>query len=485
MIEINPKIHDRFSLEFKVGFVAEGDKPTSEFQMNTWIYIPETLDVNRYTYSKDSFYRDTRSYLRFITPSYRLSELADDYILPYKRLRQACYNIVENLSEKTRKAYETEIKMYASIVKSSIRDGYVEVMNSQDEAEKAKLADLYLINIYKVLQLYRSVRALFDGAKGKGTIAEPFDFGDEFISNVVEQHVFRLVEWLKESGFEWTDQFKVRIDDLLKKEDEYRKSRGFLRVEKESDDRNRKFVYRAGQLKKYLESNLYLPVHKRSNTVFLEQVAFSFAAGVSMIFATVVSFAFQQTYGNFTLPFFIALVISYMFKDRIKDLIRNYFANRLGSRFYDYIIRIRVNNRKLGWSKEGFDFVSSQKISRHVQEKRARKSPLVLGKGVDEQIMQYRKKVHLRPKEVARLSEYPLAGINEIIRYNLSEFMRKMDNPQVPLYVNEGGADLDRTLGDKVYYINFVIQCIYDEQREYRRYKVCLSQAGIKDIQEI
>ena len=150
MIEINPKIHDRFSLEFKVGFVAEGDKPTSEFQMNTWIYIPETLDVNRYTYSKDSFYRDTRSYLRFITPSYRLSELADDYILPYKRLRRACYNIVENLSEKTRKAYETEIKMYASIVKSSIRDGYVEVMNSQDEAEKEKLADLYLINIYKI-----------------------------------------------------------------------------------------------------------------------------------------------------------------------------------------------------------------------------------------------------------------------------------------------------------------------------------------------
>ncbi len=485
MIEINSKIHDRFSLEFKVGFVAEGNKPTNEFQMNTWTYIPETLDVNRYTYSKDSFYRDTRSYLRFITPSYRLAELTNDYILPYKRLRQACYNVVENLSEKTRKAYETEIKMYASIVKSSIRDGYMEIANAQNETEKAELADQYIINIYKVLQLYRSVCIMFGEVNGKGTIAEPFDFGDEFISNVVEQHVSRLMEWLKASDFEWTDEFENRINGLLKREDDYRKERGFLRVRKESEDHNRKFVYRAGQLKKYLESNLYLPVHKRRNTVLLEQVAFSFAAGVSMIFATVVSFAFQQTYGNFTLPFFIALVISYMFKDRIKDLIRNYFANRLGSRFYDYIIHIRVNNRKLGWCKEGFDFVSSQKISRHVQEKRARKSPLVLGKGVDEQIMQYRKKVRLKPKEVARLSEYPLAGINEIIRYNLSEFMRKMDNPQVPLYVNENGGGLIKTSGDKVYYINFVIQCIYDEQREYRRYKVCLSQAGIKDIQEI
>ncbi|MCI6549911.1 MAG: hypothetical protein MR450_03505 [Prevotella sp.] len=485
MIEINPKIHDRFTLEFKVGFVTEDDKSDNDFQMNTWIYTPDTLDVNRYTYSKDSFYRDTRSYLRFITPSYTLKELSDEYILPYKRLRKVCFNVMDDQSDTNRKAYETEVKMFASIVKSSIRDGYVEIVNSQDEVEKASMAEAYIIHIEKVLRFYRNVRTMFGKIKGKGSLAEPFDFGDEFISNVVEQHVFRLAEHFQRMDLTCNDPLKEHVSQLLKQENEYRRAKGFLRVEKESEDRNRKFVYRAGQLKKYLESNLYLPVHKRSNTVFLEQVAFSFAAGISMVFATIVSFAFQQTYGNFTLPFFIALVISYMFKDRIKDLIRNYFANRLGSRFYDYVISLRVNNRKLGWCKEGFDFVSSSKISKHVQAKRARKSPLVIGKGVDEQVLQYRKKVHLHQKEVTRLSQYPLVGINEIIRYNLSDFMRKMDNPQVPLYVNEGQAEVVKTSGDKVYYINFVIQCKYDDQSEYRRYKVCLSQSGIKDIHEI
>ena len=37
-----------------------------------------------------------------------------------------------------------------------------------------------------------------------------------------------------------------------------------------------------------------------------------------MIFATGIAFAFQQKYGNFTIPLFVALVISYMLKDRIK-----------------------------------------------------------------------------------------------------------------------------------------------------------------------
>ena len=173
-----------------------------------------------------------------------------------------------------------------------------------------------------------------------------------------------------------------------------------------------------------------------------------------------------------------------MFKDRIKDLIRNYFSNNLGSRFYDYLITIRVAARKIGWVKEGFDFVSPSDVSRHVNEKRARNNPLVINRGVDEQVIQYRKYVHLKRKVVDRLSAYPINGINNIVRYNLSSFMRKMDNPKVPLFVNNGDAMSRFTQGDKAYYINFVIQCKYEDRSEYKRYRVCLCRDGIKEIEE-
>lgn len=479
MIEIKPKIHDRNTLEFKVGFIASDDRPYSEFQMNTWIYIPESLDVNRFTYAKDSFYRDTRSMLRLITPSYSLGELSGDgHALPYVRLRRACEAVARGASGEARRVYEGEVKMFASIVKSSIRDGYENIAETESREEAAKLCADYAAAIDVVLRRYRDVGRVFGENGGSDSISEPFRFGDEFMSNVVEQHLFRLADHFSCLGAE-----AACLDSLLRQEDEYRRLKGFLRVE--AGGHNRQFVYRAGQLKKYIESNLYLPAHKRSNTVLLEQVAFSVAAGVAMVFATVVSFAFQQTYGNFTLPFFIALVISYMFKDRIKDLIRYYFANRIGSRFYDHVIHVRVDGRNVGWSKEGFDFVAAGKVSRRVRERRAMKSPLLLWRGASEHVMQYRKKVRLSRKAVSRLSQYPLIGVNEIIRYNLAELMRRMDNPKVPLYANKGGASLCHAYGDKVYYVNFVILCACDGQRQYKRYKVCLSQTGINDITEL
>ena len=59
MINIKPKIHDSNTLEFKVGFLPNDGKTYDDFYMNTWIFIPERLDVNKHTYSKDTFYCDT------------------------------------------------------------------------------------------------------------------------------------------------------------------------------------------------------------------------------------------------------------------------------------------------------------------------------------------------------------------------------------------------------------------------------------------
>lgn len=477
MIDIKPKIHDKNTLEFKVGFIPEEGVAYNDFYMNTWIYIPEVLDINRHTYTKDDFYRDTISNLRLITPSYTLKELASADSLPNCRLREQCEAIGKNQDDDTLKSFESEVKMYASIVKSSVRDASKAIANLKGKEYSNQCIE-FVDLVDKVLDLYRSLRPLLGKTDSSCECHTYFNFGDEFISNVVEQHLSRLIERL-------SVPLPESITRLLSDEHSYRCSMNYLNVEDDSHDNNSQFVYHAGQLKKYIESNLYLPTHKRRNTAFLEQVVFSLAAGISMVFATVVSFAFQQTYGNFTLPFFIALVISYMFKDRIKDLIRNYFANRLGSRFYDYLITIKVNAKKIGWVKEGFDYVSPSDVSRHVAETRARKSPLVINRGVDEQVIQYRKYVHLRRKSVNRLSAYPLSGINNIVRYNLSAFMRKMDNPQVPLFVNDGSGEHSTVMGDKVYYLNFVIQCKYEQHSEYKRYRVCLRSDGIKKVYEI
>ncbi len=88
---------------------------------------------------------------------------------------------------------------------------------------------------------------------------------------------------------------------------------------------------------------------------------FSIAAGVSMIFATLIAFYAQAYYGPFTLPVFLALVIAYMFKDRIKEQGRAYSANLLSRRLFDYrtIIQTQDGKYRLGNVREKMSHANS------------------------------------------------------------------------------------------------------------------------------
>ena len=76
MIEITAKVHDKFSIEFKVGFIVRRKLKLNDFAINTWIFIPNSLDINPLTYSKNQFYRDVKSNIRLITPVFLLREIS-------------------------------------------------------------------------------------------------------------------------------------------------------------------------------------------------------------------------------------------------------------------------------------------------------------------------------------------------------------------------------------------------------------------------
>ena len=54
-----------------------------------------------------------------------------------------------------------------------------------------------------------------------------------------------------------------------------------------------------------------------------------------------------------TWPLFIVLVVSYMLKDRIKDLLRYYFAHKLGNKYYDKKAVVTIGKNRVGEIKEG------------------------------------------------------------------------------------------------------------------------------------
>ncbi|MEX6223867.1 hypothetical protein AB6F55_02965 [Providencia hangzhouensis] len=79
-------------------------------------------------------------------------------------------------------------------------------------------------------------------------------------------------------------------------------------------------TYRRNLLKKYINRYLYLEIrHKRGLPLLLHSI-YGIAAAISMIFATLIAFLWQGKYGALSANLFLAMVIGYIFKDRLKEI---------------------------------------------------------------------------------------------------------------------------------------------------------------------
>ena len=139
MIQVNAKVHDKFSVEFKIGFRGTQDAATNDFAVNTWIFIPNSLNINNATYSKELFYRDVKSNIRLITPVFTLIELADKDSQPFTNLREALDKYLREPSNFSLREFEFHVKMFASICKSALRDAVRHIGTSMTSRRSRRL----------------------------------------------------------------------------------------------------------------------------------------------------------------------------------------------------------------------------------------------------------------------------------------------------------------------------------------------------------
>lgn len=486
MIDVQVRIHDRFSVEFKIGYMVRKELNINDFMTNTWIFVPNDLDINSFTYSKNQFYRDVKSNIRLITPIYELNEVAEEMSLPFMFLEGAFNELASDPTKENLADYEYQIKMFTSILKSALRRGTNRIIKSSNKSERLKLVESYVGYIEKITAKYRGLKKIIRNSPMQVEAMAYFSFGDEYLSNLVEFHIYRFLELLKQrrpEDFSWIEPLLMR---LVRLEVGYKMSVGYNVVQKDSPDHNRAMVFRMRLLKKYAESHLFLNANKKKDGLLAEQVYYSIAAGLSMIFATGVAFSFQQKYGNFTMPFFVALVVSYMLKDRIKELTRFYFVHRLSKKYFDNKMTISVKDSPVGWMKEGVDFITENRVPDEVIEMRDRSDLLEAdNRNTEEKIILYRKLVSIDTKALDENNQYDVAGINDILRFNVSNFIQKMDGPEIPLAVPTADGGYEIVNGEKSYYINFLIQFRYGGDLKYKRFRLVMSRNGIEGIEKL
>ncbi len=478
MIDENIKIHDRFTVEMKMGFSSKGK---ARFNVNTWFFVPSSLDINRQTYTKGDFYKDIKSNIRLITPVFLLNEIANDSDSPIASIKKSLEDLQSKGNASSLKELQYQFKMFSSILKSSMRENIRVIKKIKDEKLKLVAIVDYIDSIKDISIVFRRIEKDVLVLQKFPKANDFFQFSDEFMSLLIENACFKLLKEVDKKPIIKKEVFSV-VTSLLKHELVYKTEKGYATADENSSDNNRSLISRYGMLKKYTESELFLNKKVKEDAFLFKQFVYSLAAGLSMIFATVVAFSFQQEYGNFTMPFFIALVVGYMLKDRIKELSRYYFAHKLSNKHFDLKTLITLGKDKIGFSKESFDYIKNDKLPAEIIKLRNRSKLIEFN---SEQIMLYRMQIETDSSLINKHTDYKVEGINNIVRYNIAGLTDKMDNPEVPLCIYQEDGVFKKIKGDKVYYINMLLQIQHDKQSEIKHYRLVINRDGIKKIEKI
>ena len=482
MIIIQAKKHDNFSVEFKFGFNCTDDGIRDDFSVNAWIFVPNSLDINSENYGKKQFYRDVKSNVRLITPVYLLRDIAQDQSQPLTLLRNALERVAQDPVQAL-DAYEYHLKMFAAIFKSALRD-QVRHMQEAGSLDKAVyLVEDYVENAGLVLRKFRALYRIIDVPTVPEKTRRLFSLCDEFMSHVVEMRTIRMISAVDAYPESETRSYiRERFTQFLAGEYAYKKSKGYD-VMNNDPKHDRELVYHRGMLKKFIESELYIRLDKKKDGVAIEQIYYSIAAGAAMIFATAAAWITQVKYGNITWPLFLVLVVSYMLKDRIKDLLRYYFAHKLGNKYYDNKASVTIGKNWIGQIREGFDFISRSRTPDHVRKLRDDAAAVEDESRIfEEKVLLYRKRISIDDEALSRNDDYPMRGINEILRLHLHRFTHKMDNPVVPIdSMNEDGSITSRNV-EKIYYIHIVFQLQHDGDAKYHHFCISMTRDGVLDI---
>ena len=469
MIEIQTKIHDKFSVEFKVGFSGRDNAKMDYFDVNSWIFIPNGLYINKNTYSKDRFYTDMKSNIRLITPSFSLKEMVEGTDAPIQHVLNSLHNKNE---------FEFQLKLFGSIFKSSIRDESIDIIHEKNKDILNQRCAKYIYDLQRVMQSYRAIYDKID-QKDESALAK-FRFTDEFISHQMQIQTMKIVKALQHlEGMQ--DTTKILIDSL-KEETDYKISKGYSHVIINDDANNRKLVNHHSKLKKYIESALFLNVNTTQDGQAVKQISFSLAAGLAMMVYLLITTLFQKYWGNYPNLIFFILVIFYILKDRIKELTRWMFAYQLKDKYYDNKTVISIKDNQVGILKEGMDFISEDKVPSEVMKLRGRTRLEVENKLLDEKIILYRKRVEIDNDTLRNQYNYEFKGINDIIRYHVNYLTKKADNPETLIDCLDEDGNVQTIKAERVYTLHFVLQFKWEDQIEYKDFHINVNRNGIVDI---
>lgn len=489
--------HDLYNFESKIDYSINKDPKTkkSSYLLEAFFFIPENLQINKESYSKEQFFLDLNNRIRFKTPQMSFKGIISNSnkLSPINVILGKLKDLEYGKNEPdTEIRIEREIRLLACIVKVTLRDQFNYLFDNYHHLEKQidinALLDIFLSSIIKLEKKLDCLREKFLFTRIPQKLREAFQFADEYISLQIKTWIAEALRQLEER---LDDQNRSKMIKIIDKEQEFRKSIKSRVVLKENSS-NEAFSYNESMLKKYVQGVLYLEKKKKDPKSSSLEILYSVAAGLAMFLSLFFGLLFLSNFAQNSLPFITVAVVIYMLKDRIKDNIRGMSQKAVGVYFPFKRVDIidEFYQKTIGESKEKVNFLKDKDIPHEILNIRTSSHQSALEKeGKPEVVLQYKQKITLLNDEIEKIHKRK-KDLSNILRFNIKEFLRYADDPiQYELLWNGTKRKVEEIAVAKVYHLNIVLKMTSYEGKKlkdtnFKKFRVILDQNGIKRIEE-
>lgn len=452
------KQHGKKQIEVKQKIRITDKTKKLKYRVDTFFIFPGALQITENNFKKEEFKHNLKCYLSLSEQSPSLSGLRNEL----SELR---------LSPGQEEESDDFYRRFCLKYKTALQESSRSLMENQELSVEETEAFLQTVN--KLLEEFRKIKS---SQENSDHLVQLLDKLDEYLTVVTAFCLRDLSEVC-------IGEPRNKILSFWQEVEKYRASR-FPVESIEGESKESAFLMRWSFLKKFVQSSLFLDIRYKQGAPLLTHSIYGSAAALSMLFATVVAFFYQDRYGSLSRNLFFALVIAYIFKDRFKEIVRDWLSNVIFRRWIpDRRLFIFLGKKKVGCAKENFDFVSLNELpisNKDILQEDARLlsdcfRQSKLTPYACDSIFRYSREITLSA------SEFPdEACLIDIIRFNISEFLHNLGatSEGLPFFCDNGKSPK----GEKLYNIYLFRSFCVGEKSESEVIRVTVNAKAVRRI---
>jgi len=494
-------IRDKWQFALKSEFFPHTGRKKHQYIQEFYLFVPNSLQINRSTYSKNQFYLDETNLIRYKTPEFSFETLFD-LSCAFSPLARILFLCEQMDTPDRREELSSELKLLANIVRSTLRQSVKDLL-AELNAKRAGKASSFELKAKQLSADLKRLKALFKEAQHQylrhwkdPLFYRQMIYTEEFINDAITHYVSGLLESLRYTHCEDISSIDQELSEILIAEqrlNDLLNSSEALKSGKIPAREGEAIPYRTSLLNKFVLDVLHLATNRYS----LDQRYQHFIGGLSAGIAMLLYFSFYIWLGNVfvinSFPFILLMVITYILKDRIKEWLRILSYQQASRWFPDFttVIKSPDDKNDLGKLLEFVSFIDPSQLSQEIKNVRNAEFHTVLESFQrPESILFYKRIVEINPRR--KTQDARLFGLNIIFRFNIHRFLRKANDPiEAHLVIDPTTHQLLNVRLPKVYHLNLIIRSTSldptkkDAVVELKKLRLIIDKNGIKRIEQV